>query len=253
MPTLARLKRLLRPAQEATPTYDKDHLRVWHKSTEFLEDPAFQASYAIGMNSGHKICRPKGSNQDIHIEWRIHVSLWAAWHAKQLPGDFVECGVNTGMLSLAICNYIDFNATDKSFWLFDTFRGIPESQVSDAERAKGRLDENVHFYEECYDLAKRNFEPYPKAHLVRGMVPDTLDTVDIDQVCYLSIDMNIAKPEVDAIEHFWPKLVTGAVVVLDDYGWLPYIEQKHAMDAFADRHGVKILTVPTGQGLLFKP
>ena len=81
----------------------------------------------------------------------------------------------------------------------------------------------------------------------------TLPTVPIDAVSYLSIDMNIAYPERLAIEYFWPKLVTGAVVVLDDYAWKGYEDQKATMDEFAATIGVEILTLPTGQGLLLKP
>jgi predicted O-methyltransferase YrrM len=84
-------------------------------------------------------------------------------------------------------------------------------------------------------------------------VPESLSTVEVDRVAYLSIDMNIAYPERKAIEHFWPKLAPGALVVLDDYGWMNYEEQKQTMDDFARGVGVEILTLPTGQGLLVKP
>jgi hypothetical protein len=65
--------------------------------------------------------------------------------------------------------------------------------------------------------------------------------------------MNVMIPELAAIEHFWDKLVPGAAVILDDYGWLAYVKQKHALDQFTAGKGVKILTLPTGQGLLLKP
>jgi O-methyltransferase len=64
--------------------------------------------------------------------------------------------------------------------------------------------------------------------------------------------MNIAKPEVAAMEHFWDRLVLGAPVIFDDYGWLAYWEQKEALDRFARLRSVEILTIPTGQGLLIK-
>jgi hypothetical protein len=37
---------------------------------------------------------------------------------------------------------------------------------------------NVHeiskqFFPECYEIARKNFEPFPRAKLVRGKVPDT--------------------------------------------------------------------------------
>ena len=255
---LIRQKRLLDALDEDSnepgekPTYDADALTVWRKSTEFLREPRFVEAYTAGMDSGHKIGRKPGSKTDIHLEWRVHVLCWAAYHALKLPGDFVECGVNTGIFSLAVAHYIDLNATEKSFYLFDTFAGIPEEQINDKERALGRGRENEVAYEECYELAKANFAPYLKAHLIRGQVPDTLESVQIDRICYLSLDMNIVAPEIAAIQHFWEKLVPGAPVILDDYGWLAYVPQKEAMDEFAEDVGCKILTLPTGQGLLLK-
>jgi hypothetical protein len=237
----------------AARTYNSDGLAVWAKDVSFLHESEFVKAYQIGMDSGHKIGRGKGSNVDIHIEWRVHVACWAAWHAKQLPGSFVECGVNTGIFSLAVCNYIDFNSTGKDFFLFDTFEGIPEEQMAEQEKNPERIRLFREAYEECYDIARRNFEPFPKARLIRGRVPDTLGSVDIDEACYLSLDMNIAEPEIAAIEFFWDKLVSGAPVLLDDYGWLGHSLQKEEMDKFASKKGVKILTMPTGQGLLLKP
>lgn len=231
--------------------YNHDGLVVWGKDVSFLREPSFVKAYEAGMNSGHKLAREKGSDKDIHIEWRVHVACWAAWHAKQLPGSFVECGVNTGIFSLAVCNYIDFNSTDKDFFLFDTFEGIPKEQMAEQETDRTRLNQIA--YEECYEVARRNFEPFPRARLVHGTVPGTLDSVDIGEVCYLSIDMNIAEPEIANVEFFWDKLAHGAPVLLDDYAWHNHTLQKEEMDNVAFRKGVKILTMPTGQGLLFKP
>ena len=55
--------------------------------------------------------------------------------------------------------------------------------------------------------------------------------------------MNIACPERAAIEFFWDKLSPGAPVVLDDYAWEDYSEQKAALDDFAHTRGVEILTL----------
>jgi O-methyltransferase len=234
------------------PTYSEDSLRVWGQSTDFMHDPKFIDAYDTGMSSGHHIMRKEGSKEDIGIHWRVMTCCWAAAHALNLDGDFVECGVNTGIMSGAVCKYVDFNKTGKSFWLFDTYEGIPDDQISPSERAGGRGDENV-FYTGVWEHAKKTFAPYPKAHLVRGRVPETLVSVQIDRVAYMSIDMNIAFPEKAALEYFWPKLVSGAIVIFDDYNWLLYREQKIAHDAFARSMGTQILAMPTGQGLLIKP
>lgn len=242
-------------ASRGDPTYDENGLVTWSQSTDFLLDEHFIAAYDRGMQSGHHLTRRYGggSSDDIGIRWRVAICCWAARHAARLPGDFVDCGTNTGIYALAVCYYIDFNATGKSFWLFDTFEGIPVEQMSEMEKALGRAEESDAIFPPCYEVAQRNFAPYPKAHLVRGKVPDTLPMSPVSQVAYLCIDMNIALPERAALEHFWPRMVTGGIAILDNYGWQPYREQKAALDEFAAQQGVEIMMLPTGQGLLLKP
>ncbi len=230
-------------------SFDSDGLTVRGKHAPFLSDPRFMSAYDRGIHSGQRF--GKTANEDIHIEWRVAVTVWAATHGAKLDGDFVECGVNTGIYSLAICDYLDFDKLGKSFYLFDTYAGIPDDQLTDAERDK-RVVHRDHYFD-CYELARANFAPFRRAVLVKGKVPETLDQVSIDRVAYLSIDMNATYPERAAIEHFWPKLVSGACVVLDDYAWHGYEEQRASMDEFAGRVGVPILALPTGQGLILKP
>jgi O-methyltransferase len=234
------------------PDYERMHLAVWGKNPGFLNDPRFRSAYRRGMNSGHSFNSIEGSDHEIGIEWSVYICCWAAMQAARLPGDFVECGVNTGITSLAVCEYIDFNRTGKCFWLFDTFCGIPEEQMNEKEKALDRQRYNSWWYSDCWEQTKANFAAFPKASLIRGTVPPSLATVQIDKVCYLSIDMNIAYPERAAVEFFWPKLVPGAVVILDDYAWKDHEEQKRAMDEFATSQGVSVLTLPTGQGMLIK-
>lgn len=233
------------------PSFFNDALAAWARNTDAFRSPKFVEAYQRGMNSGHKIGRPKGSDLDIHIEWRVHMVLWAASHAAGLEGDFVECGVNTGMCSISICSYLDFNSLGKDFYLFDTYRGIPEEQMSSQEKA-ARIAENAVFYEECYETAVQNFAPWPRCRLIRGKVPDTLQEVSISKVAYLHLDMNIAEPERAALEFFWDRMVPGGVILLDDYGFSSYRAQYDTANEFAASKGVVIATLPTGQGLLLK-
>ncbi len=228
------------------PEYEADGLATYGKSTAWRETAGFQEAYLLGARSGHKF-------QDMSTEWRVHIACWAAAHALHTQGDFVECGVNTGSTSLAICKYLDIDATGRTFWLFDTYRGTPLEQASSAELARARAF-NESFYEECFALAKKNFSQFKCAKLVRGMVPATLEQFPADRkVAYLHIDMNLAAPELAAIQFFWPKLSPGAVVLLDDYGFMGHESQRDAMDEFARSVGVRVATLPTGQGLILRP
>lgn len=228
--------------------FDADGLIVMGRPATFLQDPKFREAYCYGVDSGHRFSGD--SPADLHIEWRVAVCLWAAWHAKNLPGDFVECGVNTGIYSRAICKYLNFNMVGKRFLLFDTYEGIPLEQTE-----SGREDDvnylNTLYYSEVWELIQKNFSDYPSAQPIRGRVPDILSTIEIDQVAYLSIDMNITLPEVAALEYFWPKLTTGGIVVFDDYGF--HKDQRDALDELTLKWDLKIWLLPTGQGLLLKP
>jgi hypothetical protein len=142
---------------------------------------------------------------------------------------------------------------NKSFFLFDTFCGLDEKYVSQSEKEKGRMEMSKRDYSECYEEVKSNFSEFKNVHLVRGSIPETLTSVDISKVCYLSIDMNCAKPEIAAANYFWEKMVSGAIAILDDYAYVGYEDQKQAFDKFANDKGIKILSLPTGQGLYIKP
>lgn len=227
-------------------TYSADGFATTH-AADFLADARFRTAYRLGIESGHRICAPA----DLHIEWRVYVCCWAAEHALRLAGDFVECGVSTGIVSRAVVAYVDFGMRNRRFWLIDTFEGIPLDQATQTERSLA-VSKNERHYFDCSADVREHFAPLRNVEVIKGRVPEVLSTLNIGQIAYLHIDMNIAAPEVAAAEHFWERLVRGAVVVFDDYGSLAHVAQKTALDEFAHRRGVSILSLPTGQGLLIK-
>lgn len=227
------------------PSFAGDSLVSWHNA-EFLSDPAFIRAVDVGNER-------RSWESTFDVRWRYHVILWAARHASQLEGDFVECGVNRGGFSRAIVDYLDFGSLPKTFYLMDTFNGLVEAYITPEERARGVSRETFAKYSESFDDVQEAFRPFANVELVRGPIPDTLVQVQPEKVSFLSIDMNVVIPEIAAAEHFWGRLVSGAVMVLDDYGHEPHVAQKRAFDAFAAERGVQVLFLPTGQGLIFKP
>jgi len=236
------------PAQTGPMIYDQDGLRSVHNH-EFLNEPVFRSAYARGVQA---------AGLDYSWHWRVHTGLWAAATAAKLPGDFVEFGVNRGFLSSAIMSQLDWNMTGRTFYLLDTFTGIDERYITQDDIAVGVLERNRHDIESgCYtfdlDAVRANFAEWPRARIIPGAVPETLGQIDSDNFAFAHIDMNCAAPEIAAIEFLWPRLTQGGVVLLDDYAYIGYRSQKIAMDDFARRAGVAVLSLPTGQGLIIKP
>lgn len=223
-------------------TYNQDGLVTSHYSG-FVDEDRFRTAYAAGRDTGSW---PHG---DLH--WRAHVVCWAAERGASLPGDFVECGVNRGGFALTTMKYIGFENLGKTFFLLDTFEGLVAEQLTAEEKRVGLRGGG---YEPCHSAVLRTFAPYGSSvRVIKGAVPGTLPLVDAERIAFLSIDMNAREPEISAAEFFWDRLVPGACMVLDDYGWRKHAAQRVAFDDFARRRGVPLLALPTGQGLILKP
>jgi hypothetical protein len=208
-------------AQLGVPVYASDGMVSIH-APRLEQDPAFNKAYdrgllAHGTYIGH---------------WRVHVALWCAEMALRLGGSFVECGVNKGFMASAIMERFDWNAGDKDFYLIDKFAGGDYTDDVGAVRA--------------------NFAQWPRAKVIVGVIPEVLVEVPAEHIAFLHIDLNSATPEIAALTYFWDRLSPGAPILLDDYCYQGYGEQRLAMNDFAKNHGASILALPTGQGLVLR-
>jgi hypothetical protein len=170
------------------------------------------------------------------IKWRAHIVCWAANKVRELEGDFVDCGVWKGILPKTICDYVNFANLPKTYFLVDPWGLGLKSSV---------------YTEDIYDEVRSRFQEYPNVKLIRGLVPDALESVNTQKVAYLAIDMNGSKPERAALEHFYPKIVQGGVIYFDDYGW-NYPELRATVDEFLNDKPESLLHFPNGTAILIK-
>lgn len=213
------------------------------KNCQFINDNKFKRAYNAGIKQWPEVAG---------AEWTFHLNFWAIEHAKKLEGDFVECGVYRGKTSMANISYINFeNIKDKKYYLFDTFQGLDPKFSS-----KDELDEWKGKYKDTYSFIKKSFSKYRNVKIIKGSVPDSLSKVSINKVSYLHVDMNSEIPEKEALRYFWPKMVSGGIIILDDYAG-PDLENntglKRVHDDFAKSVDVEVLTFPGGQGVIIKP
>lgn len=228
--------------------FNADGLKSRHNH-DFLSDPRYVEAYARGVEA---------CGSDYQWYWRVHIGLWAARSAAKHSGDFVECGVNYGFLSSAIMKDLDWDSTGKTFYLLDTFSGIDERYLSAQEKSGDVVNKNQKWiddgsYTSNIDAVRANFSEWKNVNIIQGSIPDTLTEIDSTQIAYLHIDMNCTNPEVAAIEFLWDRLVSGAIILLDDYAYYGYQPQKDGMDSWAAKRDIAIASLPTGQGLLIKP
>ena len=239
MGLISKIKKTLKPKPGIT--YDQDGLKAIH-NTGFMQDPDFIRAEKAGAATG--------SWSRIH--WRVHTILWAAQQCIKIDGDFVECGTNKGGFARAIVEYVDLAEARKNFYLLDTFEGLSEELLTEKEKMAGRKEHFENEYADCYAAVLNTFKDFPFIKIIKGTVPGTLTQVQSDRIAFLSIDMNSVTPEIAALNYFWDKLSKGGMIVLDDYAYVTCNLQYDAHNDWAAEKGIKILTLPTGQGLIVK-
>lgn len=125
MPTIVRLsiyKLRIRFSSAISPEKNNTFSGDGFTTTNFLgfrTDEKFNIAFSTAIRS-----IPKDGPENLQkIEWRAHISTWAANQALRIgEGDFVECGVWYGALSKTICEYLKTeNFGDRIFYLVDTF------------------------------------------------------------------------------------------------------------------------------------
>lgn len=232
--------------------YWGDRLLTIDKAAGFWEEQKFVDAYNQIKESQvyDQYSGPDG------IAWRLNTLVWAARCACELPGDFVECGVFKGDMSWVVTKVVNWIKIDKTFYLYDTFEGFSLKYTSqeDFPLNPNFMDfaNKVYRIPGLYEQVCERFNEYPNVKIIKGILPDSLLEESPEQIAFLHIDLNSVKPEIGVLEILFDHVVSGGIIVFDDYGWIEYMRQKRAEDEFMRVRGYEILELPTGQGLVIK-
>ena len=213
--------------------YTGDNIFTYGRNLSFLEDKDLMAAFSQNATTDIE----KG------ILWRTSVVLWGVRNGLKLDGDFVECGCYAGTTVKIVCDAVDFSKyTDKHYYLYDLFDhdpSMPHHAMPDHSK-------------ELYASVQKKFIDFPNVTVTQGKVPDIFSEIAPEKIAFMHIDMNNAEAEIGALEGLFDRMVPGALLILDDYGWNGYRAQKLAEDPWLEKRGYRVLELPTGQGLVIK-
>ena len=85
----------------------------------------------------------------------------------------------------------------------------------------------------------RSGYPPERVHYVQGKVEETLLGKRPRSIACLRLDTDWYESTRDELEHLFPLLVPGGVLILDDYGF--WAGQKKAVDEYFAAHGITLL------------
>ncbi len=171
-----------------------------------------------------------------------------------IPGDFAECGVWRGGSVMVIAStLLAKRNTDRKIFLYDTFDGM--SAPTDADQdMEGRTAENILASDgKSLDSIMWSYAPldhvkanvasvgYPPDRFVfvQGKVEDTIPATLPGPLAVLRLDTDWYESTRHELEHLYPLLVPGGVLIIDDYGH--WKGSRQAVDEYFSTPDRKIL------------
>ena len=205
------------------------------------------------------------------VPWQaLHMTYQAAKHVVRhaIPGDVVECGVWRGGCAILMAESMMLNGdTTRQIYLYDTFAGMPEPSQDDVSRFSGRpaiekfrAQRKAEHTEWCYaslQEVERNTASsrYPRERftLVKGMVEETIPSQAPPQISILRLDTDWYASTKHTLEHLFPRLSPGGVLIIDDYG--AWTGATKALDEYLATNAIRSMPYMdpgTGRALLIK-
>ncbi|MFP5578411.1 MAG: TylF/MycF/NovP-related O-methyltransferase [Acidimicrobiia bacterium] len=181
-------------------------------------------------------CRPFTMASDE----RLLATIDAVRHVvgRGVPGALVECGVWRGGSVLAMVRTLqELGVDDRDVWCFDTFTGMTAPGDADVSRYSppatetwadasargerpwgGYFDAGVFGRDQVAELLAGTGYPVERIHLVAGPVEDTIPADAPDDIALLRLDTDWYESTRHELEHLYPRLRSGGVLIVDDYG-----------------------------------
>ncbi len=173
---------------------------------------------------------------------------------NRVPGGIVECGVWKGGSMMAVARtLVRLGDPGRELYLFDTFEGMTAPTEKDiaitgesAAQLMAREDRRdprsvwcVSPLEEVRQAVLGTGYDAAKVHFVKGRVEDTLPGRAPERIALLRLDTDWYESTRHEMEHLFPRLARGGVLIVDDYGHWGGARQ--AVDEYLGAHRVPLL------------
>lgn len=169
--------------------------------------------------------------------------------ASPLDGAFVECGVGKGRSFLYFCSFLYKENKGRKAWGFDSFEGFPEpSKQDNSFRApkkgewSGISPENILGILGVAGLPKIFIDR--NVRLVRGFFNESLKKYDGSPIAILHIDVDLYQSYKDVLGALYSKVVSGGVVIFDEYKTPEWPGATEAIDSFFAKEKDRIILDP---------
>ncbi|HTI19597.1 MAG TPA: TylF/MycF/NovP-related O-methyltransferase [Kutzneria sp.] len=133
--------------------------------------------------------------------------------AADVPGEVTEVGCYEGRTAVLLQKVIEHYAPERELHVFDSFEGLPAPGPQDGEFAAAGMNSTGE--KELRETFKRWDVREPVIHA--GWFEDTLAEGLPARLCFAYLDGDLYDSVKVSLEHVYPRLSPGAIVIVDDY------------------------------------
>lgn len=154
---------------------------------------------------------------------------------KDVPGDFIECGVWRGGACILASRILE--GTGRKVYVCDSFKGVPPPAAGYEEDRGQRIHEQNHLrvgLKEVKDNFKRFKALGKHVVFVEGLFQETLAGLK-GPFCVARIDGDLYESTYVALDKVYPKLSPGGYLIEDD--WILRMAQEATKD-YRSAHGI---------------
>jgi O-methyltransferase len=162
---------------------------------------------------------------------------------KKISGAIAELGVYRGDLASAL-NWL---FPDRTLYLFDTFEGFSEKDLSAEQKANHSQAAVGDFQNTSADFVLSRMTHPEKVVVRKGYFPATLGDLE-DSFALVSLDVDLYQPTVAGLNYFYPRLVKGGCMFVHDYNNRRYLGVRSAVDEFVKASGASLVQLPDFAG-----
>jgi len=88
--------------------------------------------------------------------------------------------------------------------------------------------------------------------LIEGWIPACFKGYEDKKFVFAHIDVDLYQATMDSLEFIYERLVSGGVILFDDYGFVMCAGARKAIDEFMAGKPEPVILIPTGQAFLIK-
>jgi O-methyltransferase len=173
---------------------------------------------------------------------------------KRIPGDIVECGVWKGGSMMAVARtLLGIGDQSRHLYLYDTFEGMTAptdkdvsllgQKAADLLKTESKSDPGSVWCRSPLKSVQQALSSVgydmSRMHFVKGRVEDTIPREVPERIALLRLDTDWYESTRHELEHLYPRLSVGGVLIIDDYGH--WHGARQAVDEYMREHGMLLL------------